>query len=377
MKMKYAILFLLIISIFTKDVEYKCGLKKEAFQAVIDGKKTDLYILTNKNGYEVALTNFGGHLAAIMAPDKDGKFQNIVQGHDSIDSLRNSPEKFLSTLVGRYGNRINKGKFTLKGKEYNLAINAETNHMHGGPTGFHVRVWDAEQINEHEVTLTYVSPDGEEGYPGTLTMKVTFSLNDNNELKLSYRGTTDKTTIVNMTHHVFFNLHGLVDPCPSIEDHILTLNSNFYLPTDETKIPTGAIQSVKNTPFDFTKPTKVGKNINDFTNIDIKIGNGYDHCFLTNQKHPGELTFAAKVEDPTSKRYLEMYTTEPGFQIYTANWHSGFRAYHGVRLPKRSGIALEAQKFPDTPNIGHFPSCVLNPGETYVQDTIYKFGVSQ
>ena len=208
-------------------------------------------------------------------------------------------------------------------------------------------------------------------------MKVTFSLNDNNELKLSYRGKTDKTTIVNMTHHAFFNLHGLVDPAPTIEDNILTLNSNFYLPTDERQIPTGAIASVKGTPFDFTKPTKIGKSINDFSNKDIKIGNGYDHCFLTNQKHPGELTFAAKVEDPVSKRFLEMYTTEPGFQIYTANFHSGFRAYHGVRLPARSGIALEAQKFPDTPNIGHFPTCVLNPGETYAQDTIYKFGVEK
>ena len=181
--MKYTILLILILSIFSKE-EYKCGLKKEAFQAVIDGKKTDLYILTNKNGYEVAISNFGGHIAAIMVPDKDGKFQNVIHGHDSIDSLRNSKEKFLSTLIGRYGNRINKGKFTLKGKEYQLAVNDGPNHLHGGPTGFHIRVWDAVQPNDHEVTLTYVSQDGEEGFPGTLTMKVTFSLSDENELKL-------------------------------------------------------------------------------------------------------------------------------------------------------------------------------------------------
>ena len=312
-----------------------------------------------------------------MAPDKDGNFQNIVQGYDSIEGLKKAPQKYLSTLIGRYGNRIKDGKFTLNGKEYTLNLNDGKNHLHGGKVGFDVRVWDAEQIDDHAVKLYYVSLDSEEGYPGTLKMEVTFSLNDDNEFKISYRGQTDKTTIVNLTHHAFFNLHGITDPCPSIEDEILTLNSHLFLPTDEGLIPTGGIESVEGTPLDFLKPTKIGLRINDDSDINIKYGKGYDHCFILNQERPGEMTFAAKIEDPTSKRFLEMYTTEPAFQLYTANMHNDFTGYKGVRFTKRTGVALEPQKFPNTPNVGYFPTCVLNPGETYVHDTIFKFGVSK
>ena len=215
--MKYnTILLLLVCStlISCKNLggEFKSGLKKKDFQKTIDGKKTDLYVLTNKNGYEVSITNYGGAIAAIMAPDKDGNFLNIVQGHDSIDNVINSPNEFLSTLIGRYGNRISNGTFSLDGKEYKLNLNDGKNHLHGGHTAFHARVWDAEQKNEHELKLTYVSKDGEENYPGTVTMEVTFSLNDQNEFKISYRGKTDKKTIINMTHHMFVNLIGLTDP---------------------------------------------------------------------------------------------------------------------------------------------------------------------
>ena len=384
MKMKFKINILLIIfssnliiSVYGKEQkQYKSGLRKEDFQKEIDGKKTDLFVLTNKNGCEVAVTNYGGAIAAIMVPDKNGKFLNVVHGHDSIENILNSPKKHLSTLIGRFGNRIKDGKFTLDGKEYQLAQNNKKNHLHGGPTGFHARVWDAEQTNDNEVKMHYTSKDGEENFPGTLQMEVTFSLNDKNEFKISYKGNTDKKTIINMTHHIFVNLEGLTDPCPTIEDHLLTLNCKFYLPTDETQIPTGEIKKVDGTPFDFLTPRRIGERINDDNPL-LKIGDGYDHCFVVNKKNYGELAFAGKLVAPNSGRTMEIYTTEPGMQMYTANSHNGFKAYHGVRMPRRSGVAFEAQHFPDSPNIGFFPSVVLKPGQTYRQDTIYKFGVEK
>ena len=261
--MKYiSLLILLIVSSSVLGDEYKSGLKKKDFQKVVDGKKTDLYVLTNKNGYEISITNYSGAIAAIMAPDKDGNFLNIVQGHDSIDNVINSPNVFLSTLIGRYGNRIRNATFYLDEKEYKLDLNDGKNHLHGGRTGYHERVWDAEQKNDHELKLTYVSKDGEENYPGTLTLEVTFSLNDQNEFKISYRGKTDKKTIVNMAHHMFVNLIGLQeDTCPLINDHILTVNANWFLPTDSTLIPTGEILSVDSTPFDFRKPKRIGDSL--------------------------------------------------------------------------------------------------------------------
>ena len=377
--MKYiSLLVLLIISSSVLGDEYKSGLKKKDFQKVIDGKKTDLYVLTNKNGYEVAITNYGGAIAAIMAPDKDGNFLNIVQGHDSIDNVINSANPFLSTLIGRYGNRIRNATFSLDGKEYKLDINDGKNTLHGGKTGFHARVWDAEQKNEHELKLTYISKDGEENYPGTLTMEVTFSLNDQNEFKISYRGKTDKKTIVNMTHHMFVNLIGLSGKvCPVINDHILTVNANWFLTTDTTSIPTGEVVSVESTPFDFRKPRRVGDSLDCENDPNIIKGHGIDHNFVLNRERENEMIFAGKVVDPKTKRSMEIYTTEPGMQIYTANWHDGFKAYHGISLPRRSAIAFETQHFPDSPNIGHFPSVVLKPGEVYVSDTIYKFGVEK
>ncbi len=378
--MKYSLLLLLLCSTLISSKlgeQFKSGLKKKDFQKVIDGKKTDLYVLTNKNGYEISITNYGGAIAAIMAPDKDGKFSNIVQGHDSIDNVVNSPNEFLSTLIGRYGNRISNGTFVLDGKEYKLNLNDGKNSLHGGHTGFHARVWDAVQPNDHELKLTYVSKDGEENFPGTLTMEVTFSLNDNNEFKISYRGKTDKKTIVNMTHHMFVNLLGLSDPCPSIEDHILTLNAKWITPTDETLIPTGEITAVEGTPLDFTKPKRIGDALACENDINIKLGHGVDHNFILNQERQGEMGFAGKCVEPTTKRSMEIYTTEPGLQVYTANFHDGFKGYHGIRMPRRSGIAFESQHFPDSPNIGHFPTVVLNPGETYTSDTIYKFGVEK
>ena len=230
------------------------GLKRENFQAVIQGKETDLFVLTNTNGMEVCITNYGGAIMAIMVPDKEGKMANVIQGHDSIQNMVNSPEPFLSTLVGRYGNRIAKGHFTMNGKDYSLAVNNGPNHLHGGPTGFHARVWDAEQINEHELVLRYISAYYEEGFPGELHMNVKYSLTEDDELIIDYRGTTNKKTPVNMTSHGFFSLAGIANPTPEALNNILTINADFFIPIDETSIPTGEILKVEGTPFDFRTP---------------------------------------------------------------------------------------------------------------------------
>lgn len=352
------------------------GLKREDFQKEIDGKKTDLFILKNKCGNEVALTNYGGALLSIMVPDKHGKHANVVQGHDSIDHVINSHEPFLSTLVGRYGNRIAKGKFNLDGKEYQLAVNNGPNHLHGGPTGFHARIWDAKQTDQQTVVMNYLSADGEEGFPGNLQMEVTFTFTDENELIIDYKGTTDKKTIVNMTHHGFFSLSGIANPTPTVNNNIVTINADWYTPMDEVSVPTGEIAPVEGTPMDFRTPHTVGSRIDEKFQ-QLIYGAGYDHCYVLNKKEPGELTFAAKCVEPVSGRVMEVFTTEPGVQVYTSNWHNGFEGAHGATFPARSAICFEAQHFPDSPNKGHFPSVVLRPGETYTQRTIYKFSVEK
>ena len=350
------------------------GLRREDFQKVVDGKQVDLFFLRNENGCEVAVTNYGGSLVAIMVPDREGKMANVIQGHDCIDDCIASPEPFLSTLVGRYGNRICRGKFHLNGKEYNLAINNGPNHLHGGPTGFHARVWDAEQVNEHVLVLRYVSAYYEEGFPGELHMTVRYTWTDENELVIDYRGTTNKKTIVNMTRHGFFSLQGIADTTPPALDQVVEINADFYIPIDENSIPTGEILRVKGTPFDFTVPKPVGRDI-DADDEQIKHGTGYDHCYVLNKKEVGELTFAARVLDPTSGRTMEVYTTEPGVQFYSDNWADGYKGQHGATFGKHSGLCFEAQHFPDSPNKAHFPSVVLRPGEVYTQKTVYKFGV--
>ena len=350
------------------------GLRREDFQKVVDGKQVDLFFLRNENGCEVAVTNYGGSLVAIMVPDREGKMANVIQGHDCIDDCIASPEPFRSTLVGRYGNRICRGKFHLNGKEYNLAINNGPNHLHGGPTGFHARVWDAEQVNEHVLVLRYVSAYYEEGFPGELHMTVRYTWTDENELVIDYRGTTNKKTIVNMTSHGFFSLQGIANPTPSALDQVVEINADFYIPIDENSIPTGEILRVKGTPFDFTVPKPVGRDI-DADDEQIKHGTGYDHCYVLNKKEVGELTFAARVLDPTSGRTMEVYTTEPGVQFYSDNWADGYKGQHGATFGKHSGLCFEAQHFPDSPNKAHFPSVVLRPGEVYTQKTVYKFGV--
>lgn len=357
-----------------EETQRICGLKKEDFQTTVNGKKTDLYILRNKEGNEVAITNYGGAIVAIMVPDRKGNLANIIQGHDNIQDVIDSPEPYLSTLIGRYGNRIAKGRFQLKGKVYSLPINNGPNSLHGGKNGFNTKVWDATQINEHAIVLKYTSPYGEEGFTGELDVWVAYTLTDNNELIIKYSAKTNKKTIINLTHHGFFSLAGLANPTPPIDDLECQINADFFLPIDETSIPTGEILKVAETPFDFRTPKPIGQDI-DADHEQIRHGSGYDHCFVLNKKEEGELSFAARIRDPKSGRTMEVYTTEPGVQVYTDNWADGYKGQHGATFPRRSAICFEAQHFPDSPNHPYFPSVILEPGREYTQKTIYKFGI--
>lgn len=356
------------------ETQYLCGLRKEDFRTTIKGKTTDLFILKNNKGHEVAVTNYGGAICAIMVPDRQGNFANVIQGHDNIFGIIKSREPFLSTLIGRYANRIKEGKFQLNGKQYQLAINNGPNALHGGPTGFHARVWDAQKMNDETLILNYVSPYGEEGFTGEVKITVAYTFNDDDALVIEYMATTNKKTIINLTHHGFFSLAGIADPTPDINDLICQVNADFYLPIDERCIPTGEILKVEGTPFDFRTAKPVGQDI-DADDEQIRNGAGYDHCYVLNKKEEGELSFAAKVVEPNSGRTMEVYTTEPGVQVYTDNWADGMDGYHGATFPRRSAICFEAQHFPDTPNHPYFPSVILKPGGQYRQKTIYRFGV--
>lgn len=360
----------------TAETENICGLKRVDFQSKIDGKETDLYILRNSEGNEVAITNYGGALVAIMVPDKNGKRANVIQGHDNINDVVNSPEPYLSTLVGRYGNRICRGRFQLHNKVYQLPINNGPNCLHGGLHGFNAKVWDALQMNDHTLVLKYVSPYGEEGFSGEMKVTVVYTFTDENELVIEYMATTNKKTVVNLTSHGFFSLAGIGNPTPTIDNLECEINADFYLPIDNTSIPTGEILRVEGTPFDFRTPKLVGKDINA-DNEQIKNGAGYDHCFVLNKNEEGELSFAARIKEPVSGRAMEVYTTEPGVQVYTDNWADGYKGQNGATFPRRSAICFEAQHFPDSPNRPYFPSVVLNPGEQYTQKTVYKFFVEK
>ena len=333
----------------TTETANACGLKRENFQATINGKKTDLYILRNRKGFEVAISNYGGAICAIMVPDKDGKVGNVIQGHC-------------------------KGQFTLNGKDYQLALNDGPNHLHGGAVGFNAKVWDARQMGPRSLALHRISSYGEEGYTGELDVTVEFTFTDLNELVIEYLATTNKKTIVNLTHHAFFSLSGTADPTPTIEDQICEINADFYLPTDATAIPTGEILKVEGTPFDFRTPKPFGQDINA-DHEQIKFGKGFDHNYVLNKREEGELSFAARITDPKSGRTLECYTTEPGMQLYTANYATGYKGANGCTFPYRSAVCLETQHFPDTPNRPYFPSVILRPGQTYKHKTIYRFGV--
>ena len=357
--------------------ENRSGLRREDFQTTIDGRDTDLYILRNKNGMEVAVTNYGCALLSIMVPDKQGNYENVVLAHDSIEHVINSPEPFLSTVIGRYGNRIAQGKFKLFGEEYNLAINNGPNSLHGGPTGYHARVWEASQKDESSIVFHYTSKDGEEGFPGNLKVRLKYTLDDEtNSLILEYKAKTDKATVVNLTNHAFFNLAGIKNPSPSVENNILTINADFFVPIDKVSIPTGEILKVEGTPMDFRTPHVVGERIGDDFE-QLKFGTGYDHCYVLRKEGNGNFEQAVTCVEPVSGRKLEVFTSELGIQLYTGNWLNGFEGAHGATFPVRSAICFEAQCFPDTPNRSYFPSAVLLPDDEYQQVTIYKFSVEK
>lgn len=352
----------------------KSGLNPVDYAGKVDGKDVQLYVLTNSNGAEATILNYGAKVVSLVVPDKNGKFVDVVQGHSSLKAYLEAEEPTFGAVCGRVANRIAKGKFTLEGKDYMLAINNGPNSLHGGKKGFHFVVWDAKQIDNHSVELTYHAKDGEENYPGNLTAKVTYRLTDNNELDLKYEATTDKTTIVNLTNHSYFNLSGEADQ--NVLDHVVVIDAETYLPTDETAIPLGKPVSVKDTPFDFLSYHALGERINaDFDQI--RIGKGYDHCFVLNKKE-GEYTFAAECYSPKSGICMTIHTTEPGVQVYTANWLPGKQASkHGHIYPERSSVCFETQHFPDAINQPDYPSVVLRPGEKFESRTTFVFGVKK
>jgi aldose 1-epimerase len=350
------------------------GLKKANFQTQIDGKSTDLYVLKNANGVEVCITNFGGRIVSILAPDKDGNMKDVVLGFDSIQDYVNVPSDFGAT-IGRYANRIGNGKFVLDSVEYTLPTNNFGHTLHGGPKGFQYVVFDAKQIDGKNLELTYVSKDGEQGFPGNLTCKVTFTLSDDNALALKYEAETDKPTIINMTNHSYFNLDG--DPTTSNADYLLTISADEYTPVDSTFMTTGEILTVEETDMDFRAPTAIGSRINNYEFIQLKNGNGYDHNWVLNTG--GDLSkAAATLESPKTGIVLEVYTTEPGIQFYAGNFLDGtVTGKNGIVYQQRAAVCLETQKYPDTPNKKDWPSAVLRPGEKYSSETIFKFSVKK
>ena len=345
---------------------------KKLFGTMPDGENIYSYTMTNSSGMSATIINYGATVVKLEVPDRNGKVEDIILGYDSLSSYMNGSSYF-GGIVGRFGNRINKGKFTLDGKEYQLAINSGGNHLHGGDKGFNKRVWEAKEINDNTLEFTYISPDGEENYPGKLTITVTYILTDNNELKIDYKATTDKPTILNPTNHCYFNLTG--NPGENtILDHVLMINADKYTPVNSTLIPTGALEDVTNTPMDFRKPTAIGKRINeDFEQL--KYAGGYDHNWVLNN-YDGTVQEAVTLYDSTSGRFMEVLTDEPGVQFYSGNFLNGKdRGKDGIYYKYRTGLCLECQHFPDSPNEKNFPSVVLKPGEEYTQTTIYKFSV--
>ncbi len=379
--MKDFILIIFLFSLFAcgNESQYKKAniflpvlIDSSEFNSLVGGKKVQLFTLKNKSGIISQITNYGGRVVSMWTPDRDGSFEDIVLGYDNFQAYQGSEESYFGALIGRYSNRIGNGNFQLNGKQYHLHRNNGTNHLHGGGKGFDAKVWDANQINDQQLELTYLSPNGEEGYPGNLSIKVLYSLTDENELKVEYWATTDATTIVNLTHHSYFNLLGAGNG--SILNHTLRINADYYTPVDSTLIPNGEIASVKGTPMDFRSPVFIGKRIDDDFE-QLKFGKGYDHNWVLN-KGNNQLSLAAEVSEPNTGRTMEVYTNEPGMQFYTGNFLS--RNNKGKNTKpyfRRSAFCLETQHFPDSPNHDNFPTTVLNPGEEYYSICIYKFGV--
>jgi aldose 1-epimerase len=344
--------------------------KKEVF-GTHQGKEVYLLTLTNKEGNVIKLTNYGAKINWIEVPDKTGKKDNITFGYDSFEATQKGDMSF-GSVVGRYANRIAKGKFTLDGVEYNLPVNNGLNTLHGGPAGWHSVVWDTEVLKDSEypsVKFTYVSPDMEQGFPGTMNVEVIYTWTGKNEIIMDYKCTTDKKTVLNITNHAYFNLRGAGNG--DILDHEMTMKASAFASVDSVMIPTGEIRPVAGTPFDFTTPHTIGERIGEKYD-QLILGRGYDHNFVLDNKEDVDVT----VYEPTSGRVLEVITDQPGMQLYTGNFLDGTRTGHGGKAYKfRSGFCLESGHYPDSPNHPDFPTTVVNPGETFTSRTIYRFSV--
>ncbi len=346
----------------------RAGVSVEDFDSV------KLYTLKNAHGMEVKVTNYGAIITSIIVPDRDGKLADIALGHNSLEEYINAADRpYFGAVVGRFGNRIAEGRFTLDGEIYELATNNDANHLHGGNIGFDKVVWDAKPLDsKNAIELTYQAKDGEEGYPGNLRVTVVYELTDDNELVVTYQATTDKATPVNLTQHSYFNLKG--EGQGSILDHQLMINADRFTPVDEGLIPTGELRQVAGTPFDFTSPKAIGKDI-DQENEQLTYGLGYDHNFVLNRDADSpDLVLAARVKEPTTGRVIEVRTTEPGIQFYCGNFLAGnLKSKSGGVYDYRGGFVLETQHFPDSPNQLSFPTTILKPGETYNSKTVFKF----
>ena len=345
-------------------------MKKQPYGKMPDGTAVDLYTLTNAKGMQASIITYGGALVSLMVPDRAGKLGDVAVAMDDLDGMR-TQDAFFGALIGRYGNRIGHAQFSLNGKNYKLPANNGVNTLHGGGNGFDKRVWKAKPGSSPDgptLTLTYVSKDGEEGFPGTLKATVVYTLADNNELKLDYTATTDKATVVNLTNHTYFNLAGEGD----ILGHEVTIAADRFTPVDEGLIPTGELKPVKGTPFDFTTATAIGARI-DQDDQQLKYGKGYDHNWVLN-KSDASMTKAAEVRDPRSGRVMEVWTTEPALQFYTGNFLNGTLKGKGRSFALRNAFCMETQHYPDSPNKPSFPSTTLEPGKTYHTTSIYRFG---
>lgn len=349
-------------------------IQKRVYGTTSGGIPVDQYTLTNANQMEVTLITYGGIITSLRVPDRNGHLDNIVLGFDNLTDYETSSPYF-GAIIGRYGNRIANGKFTLHGKEYTLALNDGPNALHGGTRGFDKQVWGAKEVHgntEVGLELTYLSKDGEEGYPGNLSVKVVYSLTDSGELHIDYIATTDKATIVNLTHHSYFNLAG--NGAGSVENHIMTINADRYTPIDSTLIPTGELAPVAGTPFDFQKGERIGTELRA-GHRQLVYGRGYDHDFILKRPQDNSLALAARVSDPASGRTMELYTTEPSVQFYSGNFLTGTLVGTGGIYRQGDAFCLEPQHLPDSPNKPNFPSTVLEPGDTYQSSTVFKFSV--
>ena len=351
-------------------------INEDAFKGMHNGKPTALYTLKNRNGMVVQITNFGAKIVSIFVPGRDGSFEDVVLGYESIDEyIKGNP--YFGAICGRYANRIANGKFVIDGATYQLPVNNGPNSLHGGPEGFNNQVFDAKGVisspDGELLEMVYVSKDGEMGYPGTLALKVTYTVTDSNELRLDFEAETDRATHVNIASHSFFNLAG--EGNGDILKHELTINADRFTPVSDVLIPTGELTAVEATPMDFRKPEIIGKRIDDEFD-QLSYGKGYDHNWVINRKKPGELTLAAVYFDPGSHRTMEVHTTQPGMQLYTGNWLDGSdKGKGGKSYGMRSALCLETQNYPDSPNKPGFPSTLLRPGEIYKNTCLYKFSV--